>query len=71
MMYTLATDMETRDAIRWALSARVAQLLAEGKPLDATLPPELLKKAMDDLLQQWRATAANKRRHGEASPMTE
>jgi hypothetical protein len=40
-------------------------------PLQATLKAEMLKKAMDELLRQWSSTAANKRRHGEASPMTE
>jgi len=42
--------------------------------IHATLQPEMLKEAMEALLQQWSKTpanGANKRRHGETSPMTQ
>lgn len=42
--------------------------------IHATLQPEMLKEAMESLLQQWSKTpanGANKRRHGETSPMTQ
>jgi len=73
--YSLASVEQMHEAIRWALSARVRVLEAEGHrqcDLTQTLTETKVKEAMEYLIEQWSKTPSNKRRHGEmSSPVTD